>query len=237
MDLCDDPREVVFDESTTVCQPGYQSASSGYCDVSKDCTRSAEVNDSITALQYDYQSASCQLLADGTASCYCQSVDMGLSFDMEASSVDNGTCTRALEICTSGEELALSGPVECERSFQSAGPQYCDTQLRCGQAATINDQSLVAYGDLYVSCQILASGGPATCFCNSGQESASFEVDATSAWDVCNVAAERCPDLVEVQIGYGGTAGYYGPGSSLPEARMMSEPPARPAFVTELYVE
>jgi hypothetical protein len=130
---------------------------------------------------------------------------------MEAATVDSGTCTRALRACTSGEELVLSGPIGCERSYQSAqGGQYCSAELRCGQAGTIGDMSLVAYGNVSANCQLLASGAPATCSCSSGTETASFEVDvdATDAWDMCSMAAERCPDLVEVQIGNSGD--YYG---------------------------
>ena len=140
---------------------------------------------------------------------------MWLEFDMvEASTLDINTCTRALRACTSGEELALSGPIDCERSYQSAyGGQSCDASLRCGQAGTLGGMSIVAYGSVSTNCQILASGEPATCWCYSGQQSTSFEVDvdATDAWDVCSVASERCPDLVEVQIGNPGNY-YYGPG-------------------------
>jgi hypothetical protein len=220
MDLCKDPTEVVFDEGDTTCRPEYQypdddmedePGMSGHCGLAQTCTTPAAVSDAVTALQNDWQSADCQQLADGTAFCSCHSLDMSLSFEMDTATVGSDTCTRALRACTSGEELVLSGPIDCQRSYQSAQDgQYCNAQLSCGQAGTIGDLSLVAYGGIDASCQILASGEPATCSCSSGTETASFEldVDATDAWDMCSLAAKRCPDLVEVQIG--GSGDYYG---------------------------
>jgi hypothetical protein len=186
---------------------------SGYCELYQTCTTPAEVSDTVTALQNDWQDAYCQQLADGRASCNCSSSssNIWLNFDIEAATVDSGTCARALRACTSGEDLVLSGPIDCQRSHQSAySGQSCEAGLSCSQAGTIGDLSLVAYGSINANCQILASGEPATCSCYSGMETASFEVDAdtTDAWDVCSLASERCPDLVEVQIG--SSDDYYG---------------------------
>ena len=207
LDLCAGDVTVEFDDSSATCQTDYQSEGNGYCELQKRCSQSGEVSDTVTVEQIDGQYAWCQDQDDGTSNCSCQSTDRSMRFDIEVSTTDMSACTTALDVCAAEGDLVLEGPIACERQHQSASAEYCDTQLACTQSGTLGDLSLVAYGDLWANCQILASGSPATCTCSSGSVSESFEVDVTDTWEVCNIAAERCPALVEVQIGQSGGDG------------------------------
>jgi hypothetical protein len=206
-DLCDRDEEVVFDGPQT-CEPAYQSSGGGYCELQVECSQSTEVSDAATALRLEGQYANCQDLEDGISTCSCSDNESYLRFDVSASATTLGTCTDALAICAAADDIELSGAWECARSYQSASAGWCDSQISCNQAATQGDQELQVYGDLFLNCQQLASDAPWKCTCSSGQESASLEIESEDGWDVCSLAAERCPELVEIQIGGGG--GYYG---------------------------
>lgn len=207
LDLCDRDAELVFDEPAT-CGVTSTFGDSTYCDLQQTCTQTTEVSDGVAALQYDYQSAWCQALADGTSSCSCQTSARYLTFEMQASTVDSSACQSALVACTSEDELAFSGDVTCERAYQSAYGNACDTQLKCTQPATLGRQSLLVVGSLNANCQLAASGSAWSCWCSSGANSATLEVEGSDAWDVCAAASERCPSLVDVQFDSGS---YYGP--------------------------
>jgi hypothetical protein len=202
-DLCDRDEEVVFDGPQT-CETAYQSVGSGYCELQRTCSQSTEVTDAATALRLEGQFANCQDLEDGTSACNCSDSEGNLRFDVATPATTLDTCTDALAVCAAADDIELSGAWECDRSYQSAGAGWCDGQISCSQAATQGDLELQVYGDLFLSCQTQASDAPWNCTCSSGQESASLEVESEDAWDVCSVAAERCPDLVEVQLGGGG---------------------------------
>lgn len=206
LDLCGGQADVTF-EGPPTCTTSYQNVSQGYCDIQQECTESAAISDGVTALKYDSRWGSCQELEAGTASCTCQSEQRSLRMDLDMSVADSGACTRALDVCASQDELVLSGSVACERAYQSASAGYCDTQLTCSQSATLGSLAMVVHGDLFASCQQTASDAPWTCSCGSGQESTRFELEAAAGWDVCSTAAERCPELVEVQFD---SAGYWG---------------------------
>ena len=210
MDLCDSDEALVFDEPA-VCMTTYQDASDGYCNASQQCRSTTQVSDGITAVLDDYPYADCQDLGTGSALCSCSNNQGYMRFETESSASDLNTCTSATEICAAADIIDLSGPIDCSRSYQSASSQYCDAQLTCTQAGVLGGQDLLVYGDLYVNCSQPTSGGPWTCTCSSGQESASSEVDAADGWDVCSMYAESCPMAIDVQIGMTGNGGrYYG---------------------------
>lgn len=213
LDLCASGDELEFD-GPKMCETQYQSVGTGYCDTELQCTQSAEVSENVTALLVEWQYASCQDLQNGKSSCGCYGETGELRFDVDDSTTDSNTCSNAIDICSSIDDLELSGDQECERVYQSASGQWCDAQVACGQDATLGDQELFVYGDLYLNCQFLGEDGW-TCSCNSAADSASLHIDASvEGWDACTQASEQCPDLVEVTVGGGGPfvgGGFGGP--------------------------
>lgn len=215
LDLCASAAEPEFDGPKT-CEIQYQSAASGYCDTEQQCTQSSEVSDTVTALQIEWQSAYCEDSGGGLSSCSCFGEAGSLRFDIADAPTDTNTCSGALDVCSSIDELDLSGDLECGQTFQSASGASCDAQVACGQEATLGDQELTVYGDLYLNCQLEADSAW-NCSCNSSLESANLELDASlESWDACTQAAEQCPDLVEVGVG-GGGGGFIDVGRPVPE--------------------
>jgi hypothetical protein len=208
-DLCD--QDVVF-TGTPTCQPSYQAASTGYCEMQQQCTTATKVSDTATALLYDWQSTQCQDQLNGNTNCNCYSAQTGLRFDMASATTTLATCASAKEICAAASEIQLSGVVTCSPSYQSASTQYCDASLSCTQPATRGEQPLTMYGDLYVNCQLQTAGAPWTCSCSSGSQYATVQIDGTSGWAVCTTAAQRCPELVKVGTTSGSFPGMFPPG-------------------------
>jgi len=175
------------------------------------------VTDTAAVLRLEGQYADCQDLEDGISTCSCSDNENYLRFDVTASATTLETCGDALSVCAAVDDIELSGTWECTRSYQSASADTCNGQFSCNQPATQGDLELQVYGDLSFYCQHAASDASWDCTCSSGQEAASVEIESDDGWDVCSLAAERCPELVEVQVGGGG--GYYGPvGAPLPFA-------------------
>jgi hypothetical protein len=55
--------------------------------------------------------------------------------------------------------------------------------------------------DLFnVDCTIEAADAPARCNCWAPGDFATFEVDEADPWTLCEIAVERCPELVEVEM-------------------------------------
>ena len=150
--------------------------------------------------------------SNGSAACNCSSSQGYMRFDTPGSASDLNTCSGALQICSSADAIALSGPIECAPSYQSANGQSCNAQLTCKQAGVLDSQSLLVYGDLYVNCSQPTAGGPWTCTCSSGQVSASFETTAADGWDACSMYAETCPSAIDVHIGMSSGGGMGGIG-------------------------
>jgi hypothetical protein len=62
------------------------------------------------------------------------------------------------------------------------------------------------YGSIWTNCEE-TSDGTFTCYCQSGSDSAEFEVESDDVFSLCGGAVETCQGLVDVQIGNGGMGG------------------------------
>ena len=215
MDLCDSGTAPVFDQPAN-CTDTYQDTSDGYCYEEQQCRSTSPVSDGVTAVLDDYRYADCQDLGTGSASCNCSTNQGYMRFEMDGSASSLNTCSGALQVCADVESLTLSGPITCSRSYQSASGGYCDAQLTCKQAGDLGGQQLLVYGDLYVNCNQDSSSGAWSCSCSSGQNSATFDLSVADGWDVCSMAADSCPNQIDVQIGMSGGGGFYRGGGPVP---------------------
>jgi hypothetical protein len=196
LDLCGSDAPIVFDGPTR-CEAGYEYSYVGYCESQQDCWQSVAVREDVTALQYDSRYSSCHDDHPGGTYCSCYGNQWSLAFQLPERAADSGACADAQAVCARPEDVVLSGGLECERSYQSAGPDYCDAQITCAEPATWGDLDLILNPGIGLNCQPKSSGAW-ICMCYSGTQTVGFELEAAQGWDVCTAAAERCPDLVDV---------------------------------------
>jgi hypothetical protein len=203
--LCSEGVDPEFTEEP-VCETTYETQEIEYCEQEQQCTQSADLGDGVTATLNDWQYTWCQ--ETGSAwECSCYGNNGQILFELPGDS--SVSCADASNICQEATEVEPDGPIECERSYQSAGPSYCSAELGCTQSATVGDVEVGLYGSIWTNCEMIDEG-TFHCYCQSGSDSADFEVQSDDAWDTCSGAVESCQELVDVQIGQGG-GGYPGP--------------------------
>jgi hypothetical protein len=202
LDLCDSDPPIVFD-GPTECETAYAYSYPGYCEMQQDCWQSATVRQDVVALRYDAQYSSCYDQMSSGTYCNCYGNQSVLAFQLPGRLANSGACDDARAICTRPGDVVLSGGLECARSYQSAGPDYCDAQITCTQPATWGDLDLIMHPEVWLNCQAESSGAW-LCVCSAGTQTVNFEVESAQGWDVCTEAGQRCPDLVDVTSLNGG---------------------------------
>lgn len=203
LDVCTSGEELTFDGEPQ-CVTDYQSASNASCDLGIQCTQSAQLGEGVSATLSEYQSAYC---SDNGGNWYCQCSQGGgyATFDYQNPPGGLDTCNSALGLCDSVADAVPEGPVECERTYQSANDQWCDAQIQCTQDAVIGDLTIGVHAEIWTNCEQTSDTSWA-CSCNAGNDSVSFEVESEDGWETCNVAAEMCPELVTPTPGGSGRA-------------------------------
>jgi hypothetical protein len=213
MDVCDDPN-LEFDGPVT-CVSDYQRAGVGYCESQQRCRQTLEFEGAVIAVTNEYRNASCSPRPEGGSTCGCSSSTSSIQFDTDLSTDDLATCEQFAEECGTTKDLGLNGPITCERVSQTANVQYCDATIACKQAGMLGDTEVQVYGYLNTYCQPLGDAWSCNCTTNNGSQSSSISLEAEDGWDACTIAAERCPDEIDVVIG---------------EQNFGVLPPGRPAF-------
>lgn len=208
--LCNDEGGVEFGEP--MCTTTYESANTTYCEIQRECARTATLPDGtsvdVTQPEYTY----CGSSSAGMARCNCSSSLRNLQFDVPADSAGTA-CGPAGSICQTDEEIVPEGPITCSTASQSAGQGYCDASIDCAQEAVVAGTTISVHGNMYTYCQ--PNGEEWQCQCQSNVASTNLSVTAGTAWDACTEAAVACPDLVGIEIDPNG-GGYGYPGIPIP---------------------
>jgi hypothetical protein len=199
LEICENPD--IKPTGPEVCTTEQQGAGLNYCSSSLRCTQSLEVDGGVIGVTTGTRSANCTA-ADGGSVCDCFDQNNYLRFSSERSPDEIATCNDFAQNCTSVDELGLNGPLTCKPIYQQGDSQYCNVNVECSQAGSLGDEPIRAFGSVNGYCTM--ANGAWSCTCNSGIESAAVEVDADDGWAACTELIERCPDLVEVQIGQDG---------------------------------
>jgi hypothetical protein len=202
LDACLSDEPIVFDEPSE-CSVSYAYAYTGYCEIQQDCWQSAAVQENVTALQYYSQYSSCYDQQSGGASCSCYGNQSSLAFQLPSRLAYDGACDDAVAICEEPEDVVVTGPLECIRSAQSAGSEYCNAQIACTLAASWGDVDLTMSPGMWVTCQS-GSSGTWPCTCSGGTQTVDLDVEAGQVWDACTTAADQCPDLIDIASLTGG---------------------------------
>jgi hypothetical protein len=200
LQLCGDNPSIVLPEPT--CEITNNSSSTTYCDLQRQCSQSVTTPEGGTVDVSQYEYASCQI-SGGIGSCSCQNSSRYLSFGMDVSA-SSEACSVAMSVCDSDEEILPEGEISCATSSQSAGQDYCNAQIECGQEAVVSDTTISMRGYMQVSCSPTGDEGSFQCSCSSNVDSAQLNVEASTDWDACSAAAEQCPELVDIDISAGG---------------------------------
>ncbi len=199
--LCVGGVEPEFTEDP-MCSTEWETADESYCEQQLQCSQTADLGDGVSATLNEWQYSWCSESAENVWGCYCYTNNIQVQFEMPGEDSEL-VCGQAIDICADAASAEPEGPVECERTYQSAGPSYCSAEIGCTQDATVNGVTVGMYGSIWTNCED-AGDGSYTCYCQSGSDSAEFEVESDDAWATCSEAVESCRELVEVQIGSGG---------------------------------
>ncbi len=217
-DLCTSGEEPTY-TGELECKFERQSSGTGYCEVSEVCSRVAEIGDDLIAVHEEDRYASCSAGSGEQARCSCSSAQGSLRFDRAGSPIPD-TCLAALEPCKALDKLEVEdGSVTCRPTSQFADTGFCNASLDCALDATFDGEPLRVYGNVQVFCS--PTDDAWSCSCSSNTSSGTLTIELDDPWEACTEAAERCPEVVDVQplsggSGVGGMGPIPPPGRPIP---------------------
>jgi hypothetical protein len=174
------------------------------CSTIIDCKKSVDPSNHVWR-PTEGRSATCKTTPSGDTHCDCAHFGSGLSLRTELPANDADTCNRVVEACAHFDELAFSGPFTCESDVQSVSEAYCSLTATCMQEGSLGEETIRGEGRLFAECRL--EGDSWSCECQARaldlgvDQRAAIEVEGDDGWEVCTAAMNRCPDVVDIQVG------------------------------------
>lgn len=207
-DFCRGGAEPVFDDEE-LCMDGEPLVDSGGCNLDQVCANPMPLTDDVSLALLHPRGSSCTPTSGGSR-CSCSrpygDPEEGwwevFAFEVEdAPGLD--ACAQAVTACDDDAVIESRGPVDCRPQGQSAGLDFCTSDLACLEPATVDGRDVVAHGRLLTYCRQLAPGDPWWCSCASNQETTIFELGEPTldAWDACSAAPAGCLERMSVHLG------------------------------------
>jgi hypothetical protein len=198
LEICARDSPIDFD-GEAACTPSDQSGGTGFCGANQTCNRSAELGNGVLAIENEQREVTCQSAAAGGSNCTCTTEHGTWHFDLESATNDDGNCARYVPLCGDFDSLELSGEIRCAPNAKVVDEEYCFVEIVCKQRAAIGGERIMAQGSVFAECN--RAGDAYACTCNTLNDSAEIEVQASTAWDAGTLAAAECPNAVTVAIG------------------------------------
>jgi len=198
VELCIDAESPAF-TAPEACSPIYETAGSSSCEVQRECSRTAEIGDGISAIERRSEYASCYDNGAGLLRCDCSAGDAYASYELDGDpSVDQ--CWRVLDICGTPAPEG-EGTVTCEPAYDYSNSDYCQVDQYCTARVPVSDGVDIVYSNSeYGYCQS-AADGTTNCSCSSLEGSLRFDLDGeTENSAVCWAALDVCRDPAPLEL-------------------------------------
>lgn len=198
VELCVDAESPAF-AAPEACSSTYESAGSDYCEVQRECSRTAEIGGGVIAVERRSEYAHCYEYGDGSLRCDCTAGGAYASYELDGDpSVDQ--CRRLLDICGTPAPGG-EGTVTCEPGYGYSGSDYCQVDQNCTARVPVSDGLALVYSSYeYGHCQS-ATDGTTNCSCSSLEGSLRFDLDGeTEDGAVCWAALDVCRDPAPLEL-------------------------------------
>jgi hypothetical protein len=131
--------------------------------------------------------------------------------DMElAQGPGEGACELANTACASTEDIVAGGDVTCEVTWLSDRETGCSSTGGCTRQVTVDGIEFGVQELVGADCE--RQDEHWTCTCSHYAQSANLTVEALDSAQACTVAANRCPEVMDVPTrvfgGYNSQAEY-----------------------------
>lgn len=178
-------------EGEADCTTSYQTTSSTYCELQKQCSQKAEVKDGVTALSTAAYSSYCSG-TEGALSCQC-SGPVGTRY-FQVNGADGSTaCDSSLELCSSSLDPAAVSETTCTTSTSSVSGDNCTIQKSCTNNISLDGGATVEVVDSpYTSCT-RSTAGNLGCYCTANGRAVSFDLQSGAVGaDACEESFAIC---------------------------------------------